>query len=488
MTITSQPLKRPEQQPDKPKPGDGAPSGGFTFGGVKPPFYERWNWGRIILAVVTALVLAAVGFSITIASLSRSGHLPEWASWVPEGLRPPMLTADLSRTAFTTLPAGWRDRDTARRDHLTAWCKRADTPACPVEPDAVQAMLNNPAFRAHFAQERSAGIKAMAKTGPKPRDLRGADLSFSQMTGADLRRAQLDGAWMVGAVLEEADLRGARFGYTDLSEANLVGATLIPKIETTARINLRRADLRGAVLSSNPDESQEIFGDFRAANFDGARLEGRFTGRFGNASETFFSMRGADVSGAYIENALMWLPYQSKAMDGLIVARAQEAFTELLGGPVSPMLLAQIANDTPTVTFKGTALAGLDLRNLAPVTGKEPIDDLIYARIFRNSFGDAHVRLPKGVMRPCHWLSDPGLTLMGNDEAFLGAWRAWLVRGGVSEWPPNGLDPMDTSKRGSTFTSFLKDIEARDDLLPPAEICTWESCDCSAVEAWRSEE
>ncbi|WP_425098225.1 pentapeptide repeat-containing protein [Tropicibacter sp. S64] len=445
-----------------------------------PANATRLPGGQLAYYGVSVLVFALAAAAIATISLSRIGALPAGLSALPVWLAPPMRTADLPQSAFTTLPADWRDRDTAQRDHLTTWCKRADTQDCPVGPDAVRAALQDPAFLAHFAQERSARIKALPKTGPSPRDLRGANLAFSEMTGANLHGARLDSATLTGSTLEEATLTGAGLDGTALSQANLIAARLSPAEGTMARLDLRRSDLRGAALTSDPDRGEAIEGDFRGARMDLATLGGTLRGRFGNASEQFFSMRNADLSGARLDTALIWLPYESDALHGVRLGAAGRQYSDLLNGPTSPQLLAQIVNDLPTAAFAGSALAGLDLRSAAPITGKPELDRLLYAKALRNSFGDAQVRLPDGVDRPCHWLTRPGDTLINDDAAFLGAWRAWRQRGGDPSWPPAGL-----LAPGETWAA-LQSVDPRDDLLPPAALCTWDSCDCAAVEDWRT--
>ena len=92
-------------------------------------------------------------------------------------------------------------------------------------------------------------------------DLRGADLSDANLSGANLRRANLRGANLSGA-----DLRGA-----DLSDANLSGANLRRADLSDAnlrRANLRRANLRGANLS----DANLSGANLRGANLSGADL------------------------------------------------------------------------------------------------------------------------------------------------------------------------------------------------------------------------
>ena len=85
----------------------------------------------------------------------------------------------------------------------------------------------------HVLHEHAQWIKSEGKSG-KRADLRGADLSWADLTGAVLRGADLTGADLRGADLSWADLTGADLRGADLSWADLTGAVL------------RGDDLRGA--------------------------------------------------------------------------------------------------------------------------------------------------------------------------------------------------------------------------------------------------
>ncbi|MCD1885276.1 pentapeptide repeat-containing protein [Listeria monocytogenes] len=89
-------------------------------------------------------------------------------------------------------------------------------------------------------------------------NLRGANLSYADLScanlrGADLSGANLSGANLRGADLRRADLSGANLRRADLSGANLSGA------------NLRGANLSGANLS---------YANLSYANLSGANLSG----------------------------------------------------------------------------------------------------------------------------------------------------------------------------------------------------------------------
>jgi uncharacterized protein YjbI with pentapeptide repeats len=87
-------------------------------------------------------------------------------------------------------------------------------------------------------------------------DLRKADLSHSNLSGAvlsgaNMHHARLRGADLRGANLTKANLTGADLRGANLTEANLIGADLRGASMLLARLtraDLRGADLRGADL------------------------------------------------------------------------------------------------------------------------------------------------------------------------------------------------------------------------------------------------
>ncbi|HCQ0963722.1 TPA: pentapeptide repeat-containing protein [Listeria monocytogenes] len=72
-------------------------------------------------------------------------------------------------------------------------------------------------------------------------NLRGANLSYADLSCANLRGANLSGADLSYANLRGANLRGANLSYADLSCANLRGANL--SYADLSCADLRRADL-----------------------------------------------------------------------------------------------------------------------------------------------------------------------------------------------------------------------------------------------------
>ncbi len=94
-------------------------------------------------------------------------------------------------------------------------------------------------------------------------DLRGADLSGTNLSWADLRGADLSGTNLSWADLRGADLSGTNLSGTNLSWADLSGTNLSGTNLSWA--DLRGADLRGANLSD---------ADLRGANLSGTNLRG----------------------------------------------------------------------------------------------------------------------------------------------------------------------------------------------------------------------
>lgn len=114
-------------------------------------------------------------------------------------------------------------------------------------------------------------------------DLSGADLSGAMLREADLYGADLSGCRLVGADLanahlEEANLVGADLGRANLEAAQMSGARLEKATLARCRLrhaNLERADLRGADLRG-ADLRQAILVGTRVegARTEGARLQG----------------------------------------------------------------------------------------------------------------------------------------------------------------------------------------------------------------------
>jgi uncharacterized protein YjbI with pentapeptide repeats len=118
------------------------------------------------------------------------------------------------------------------------------------------------------------------------RDLRGAPLGASNLSGLQLRDVRFDFADLRRAVLERADLRGSDLTYADLREAQLASANfegcLMPKVD------LRDADLSGARLAR--------------AVLAGANLE---NATFLKADCSYTTFLGANTSGAIFQGAVL---------------------------------------------------------------------------------------------------------------------------------------------------------------------------------------
>ena len=126
-------------------------------------------------------------------------------------------------------------------------------------------------------------VHRMARDG----NLRGADLSYADLSGADLRSANLR-----SANLSYADLRSANLRYANLSGADLRSADL--RSANLRYANLRSADLRYADLrSANPR-----YADLRSANLSGANL------RYADLRSA--NLRYANLSGANHNTLTTW--------------------------------------------------------------------------------------------------------------------------------------------------------------------------------------
>ena len=118
----------------------------------------------------------------------------------------------------------------------------------------------------------------------KPKQLRGADLSYqdhsvgvfehADMRGANLRRANFTSADLSDSDLSDADMTGALFIGADLRRANLLGSVL-------CGADLSDTNLRGATF---------VGADLRGASLCGADLS--------DADMTGASLVGADLRGA----------------------------------------------------------------------------------------------------------------------------------------------------------------------------------------------
>ena len=128
----------------------------------------------------------------------------------------------------------------------------------------------------HTEWINSCGVKGVRA------DLRGANLSGADLSGADLRGANLNGADLSGA-----DLRGANLSY-----ANLLGASLND-------VNLWYVNFRHANLESV---------NLKGANLSDANLRGTnlWSADLSNANLRYADLRCANLSDANLSGANLW--------------------------------------------------------------------------------------------------------------------------------------------------------------------------------------
>lgn len=103
-------------------------------------------------------------------------------------------------------------------------------------------------------------------------DLRGVNLSYTNLSGADLRNANLGGVDLTYIDLSNADLWNTNLSYTELKGSNLWN------------INLSESDLNNADLS---------YTNLRGANLSYTNL-------------SYTDLRGADLRYANLNNANLW--------------------------------------------------------------------------------------------------------------------------------------------------------------------------------------
>ncbi len=130
-------------------------------------------------------------------------------------------------------------------------------------------------------------------------NLRGANLSQADLTGANLEGANLAGANLEGANCKGANLSGANLTGADCKGANLRGANLERAV--LAGANLFQANLRGAILTG-ADLSKANLREaiLRCANLREAILTGADLSK-ANLREAF--LRGAKLQGANLAKA-----------------------------------------------------------------------------------------------------------------------------------------------------------------------------------------
>ena len=135
--------------------------------------------------------------------------------------------------------------------------------------------------------------------GGEKADLRGADLSYTNLNFANLRGANLRFTSLRDADLSIADLRDTNLIEADLSGANLRGTNLSYSNLRGANLNnayLSGADLRGANLSYTRLNYTDLsYANLRNSNLRDAGLK--------NANLRNADLSGTDLSYAYLRNA-----------------------------------------------------------------------------------------------------------------------------------------------------------------------------------------
>jgi uncharacterized protein YjbI with pentapeptide repeats len=217
-----------------------------------------------------------------------------------------------------------------------------------------------------------------------PVELSGADLHGANLRGADLREANL-----IDADLREADLSGANLNEADLSRANLGSASLWEA--HLFRVNLTNADLINADLGqaylsqanlTNADLGQTILigtnlckADLSRADLSGARLEeanlygtnlsgANLSGT--NLSEAHLikanlsgaNLSGADLSGTNLSEAHLIRANLSKAnLDGANLRGANLSGADLSGANLNRTQL--IGTDISHADLTGSSIYGI---------------------------------------------------------------------------------------------------------------------------------
>ncbi len=368
----------------------------------------------------------------------------DWAA----SLKPPRADIALAIRIIGRRSAAQRAVEAAwevEADQTEPWV--FDTP-CPVLTRPTEAgPLSSRTVDAYTSNLRKWRGRLAAYRGYRP-DLRGtnlqaADLSQLVLSGARLDGARLDGATLCetrleGAVLRDAHLRGAvlykaRLDGADLRRAFLEGAVL------------RQATLQGAILRKASAE----WANFKEARMDGADL---FEARLEVAS--FYKARMAGVilykarmDGVVLRQAAMeradlrrahlpWATLREARLEGANLGWAQLEYADLGSARMADaglykanlrradVRLAQMTGvslcravvtgvtSAPSATFHGVLFKDVDLTGL-PLS-QEQIDQ---------SYGDASVILPEGIMPPPHW-PDWDMPVFDNDS-ILTQWRFW---------------------------------------------------------------
>jgi uncharacterized protein YjbI with pentapeptide repeats len=201
----------------------------------------------------------------------------------------------------------------------------------------------------------------------------GARLDGARMEGAGLLGARMEGVNLCKARMEGANLGGVRMAGANLWQTRMEGANVVhARMEGT---NLLEARMEGARL---------YYARMKGADLYKARMEG---GNLGWAR-----MEGADLRQVQMEGANV----MCARMEGTDLRRAR------MKGVKHP----------DRALLRGAALSDLNCSGVR--FSQAQVDE---------TFGDASVILPEGIIRPAHW-PNWELPSMG-EHAFDTEWRKW---------------------------------------------------------------
>ncbi|MEZ4297660.1 MAG: DUF2169 domain-containing protein [Polyangiaceae bacterium] len=278
------------------------------------------------------------------------------------------VRAALSRAMGVPLPPG-TDLGAAMADMVSKLPKTAPVGApAPGAAPRVPALtaLRDMASRASAAEQRAgqplpglskvndlltdprlvAMAPGVARTGPEPPAVAGADLSGLDLRNRDLRGADLEGANLSGALLSGANLRGAVLRGASLEGAVLFEADCSAADFTGA--NLTRANLSAAIATDARFTSATL----DSLNATGAKLDGAL---FEATLATAAVLERADLTRARFPKARLL----KCVLDEVIAEAADFTGAELVGtrflGAKAPSLIAERALLDGT-TFEGAHL------------------------------------------------------------------------------------------------------------------------------------
>jgi uncharacterized protein YjbI with pentapeptide repeats len=336
------------------------------------------------------------------------------ASWWAQTWFPFLLvSADLRHVDFSYAPDGWRDFGQSRLAFLGEWCDLHGLAlyACEILLDGAitgsgqefsarnelcsttRLWSNGPNQTSHrqrcavyvehlrnvffieWKKHRQNQLSSIERRDMSGHDLRGADLSWSNMVrvnlseanleNAVLYRTQLEGAELSGSQLQHAYLKQARMEGADLSRANLNGSKLI--LAEMEWSNLSNAWIENAILSGVRMNGASLHGArMSQANFSPMYLSGREIVELGGAESdsirsqmenvdlSFSNLQDTNFVSAWMEGAVL----RSTRMDGSTVfadARLQGAYfgsVDLTSVWLEPEQIMAVFGDA-TVTLPG---------------------------------------------------------------------------------------------------------------------------------------